>query len=73
MAWDPVISADLYLPLALLGTIIGLLALIWLLFYVDHSRDLSRRDRIVGTFMRLITMSISLGFGIFFFTLIEVF
>ena len=73
MIWNPIIPADLYFPLALLGTFIGIFAIFWLLFYVEHSRDLSRRDRILGTFIRLVTMSISLGSGVFFFTLVEIF
>ncbi|MHA2362759.1 MAG: hypothetical protein ACXAC7_02290 [Candidatus Hodarchaeales archaeon] len=71
MAWNPIIPGNFILPLALLCTSIGILAFIWLLFYIEHSRDLSRKDRIIGTLIRLIVMSITLGLGIFFFTRVD--
>ena len=73
MLWNPIIPADLFFFFAFLGAIVGIFAFLWLLFYIEHSRDLSRRDRVVGTLIRLVTMSISLGSGVFFFTLIQVY
>lgn len=72
MAWNPLIPTDFYLPLAFVFTLVGIFAFLWLLFFVETSHDLPRRDRIIGLAIRLIVMAITLGPGVFFITLVNI-
>jgi hypothetical protein len=70
-AWKPAIDADMYYPLALLFSILGISAIIWLIFFVETSKERTIRERIIGTTIRLIVMSIFVGFAIHFWILFQ--
>jgi hypothetical protein len=70
-AWKPAIGEDLYYPLALLFSILGISAIIWLIFFVETSKERTVRERIIGTTIRLIVMSIFVGFAIHFWVLFQ--
>lgn len=67
----PFIDEGLYYPLALLFSILGIASTIWLIFFVETSKERTVRDRIIGTIIRLIVMSICVGFAIHFWILFE--
>ena len=71
--WKPAISEDMYYPLALLFSILGISAIIWLIFFVETSKERTVRERIVGTIIRLIVMSILVGIAIHFWILFQPF
>ena len=70
-AWQPAIGPDLYYPLALLFSILGISAIIWLIFFVETSKERTIRERIFGTTIRLIVMSILVGLAIHFWILFQ--
>ena len=70
-AWKPAIGEDMYYPLALLFSILGISAIIWLIFFVETSKERTIRERIIGTTIRLIVMSIFVGFAIHFWILFQ--
>lgn len=72
MFWAPPIPQDLYFPIGFIFTLIGLISVAWLAFYLENSRDLPRPDRIIGILFRLIIMSLSLGFGIFLLSMVDI-
>ncbi|MHA1940856.1 MAG: hypothetical protein ACXACP_07505 [Candidatus Hodarchaeales archaeon] len=67
----PFIDEGLYYPLALLFSILGISSTIWLIFFVETSKERTIRDRIIGTTIRLIVMSICVGLAIHFWILFE--
>lgn len=69
--WKPFIQADLYYPLALIFSVLGILSTLWLIFFVETSKDRTIRERIFGSTIRLIVMSILLGLAIHFWILFE--
>lgn len=73
MGYTPLINQNFALIFALVFTIIGISAILWLTFFVNHGRELPRKDKITGTTIRLLTMSISLGLAFHFWSLIEIF
>ena len=73
MAFNPPLPADLYLLFAFLFTIIGIAAFLWMIFFVETSRDLSRKDRILGLANRVIISSITLGFALTFWGLVRLY
>lgn len=73
MGFSPLVDQNVALVLAVIFSIIGLLAFLWLVFFVNHGRELPSRDKLIGTTIRLITMAISLGFAFHFWSLIELF
>lgn len=73
MGYTPLINQNFALIFALIFTIIGISAILWLIFFVNHGRELPRKDKIMGSTVRLLTMSISLGLAYHFWTLIEIF
>ena len=68
-AWKPAIAADMYYPLALIFSILGIFSIIWLIFFVETSRERTIRERIIGTSIRLVIMSICVGIAIHFWIL----
>ena len=70
-AWKPTIGEDLYYPLALLFSVLGISAIIWLIFFVETSKERTVRERIIGTTIRLITMSITIGLALHFWILFQ--
>ncbi|MHA1206796.1 MAG: hypothetical protein ACTSSO_04420 [Candidatus Hodarchaeales archaeon] len=70
-AWKPVIGEDMNYPLALLFSILGISAIIWLIFFVETSKERTVRERIIGTTIRLITMSIFVGLAVHFWILFQ--
>ena len=69
--WKPVIGEDLYYPLALLFSLLGISAIIWLIFFVETSKERTVRERVIGTTIRLITMSICIGLALHFWILFQ--
>jgi len=69
--WEPAIGEDMYYPLALLFSILGISAIIWLIFFVETSKERTVRERIIGTTIRLIVMSIMIGLAIHFWILFQ--
>jgi hypothetical protein len=72
-AWKPAIGEDMYYPLALLFSILGISAIIWLIFFVETSKERTVRERIIGTTIRLIVMSVCTGLAIHFWILFQPF
>jgi hypothetical protein len=70
-AWKQVIGEDLYYPLALLFSLLGISAIIWLIFFVETSKERTVRERIIGTSIRLIVMSICIGLALHFWILFQ--
>ena len=73
MAFNPPLPADLYWLFAFTFTILGIAAFLWLIFFVETSRDLSKRDRIIGLVNRILLSSITLGFALTFWELIRLY
>lgn len=69
--WKPIISESLYYPLALIFSLLGILSTLWLVFFVETSRDRTIRERIIGTTIRLFLMSLFLGLALHFWILFE--
>ncbi len=69
--FSPFIEEGLYYPLALLFSILGISSTIWLIFFVETSKERTIRERIIGTTIRLIVMSICVGLAIHFWILFE--
>ncbi len=69
--WKPAIGEDMYYPLAILFSILGISAIIWLIFFVETSKERTVRERIIGTAIRLIAMSIFVGLALHFWILFQ--
>lgn len=69
--WNPILDPGLYFPLALMFSILGILSTIWLIFFVETSQDRTIRERLIGSTIRLVAMSILLGLAIHFWLLFE--
>jgi hypothetical protein len=69
--WKPFIEASMYYPLALIFSVLGILSTLWLIFFVETSKDRTIRERIFGSTIRLIVMSILLGLALHFWILFE--
>ncbi|MFW9780118.1 MAG: hypothetical protein ACFFE8_14805 [Candidatus Heimdallarchaeota archaeon] len=69
--WNPILDPGLYFPLALVFSILGIFSAIWLIFFVETSQDRTIRERLIGSTIRLVTMSILLGLAIHFWLLFE--
>jgi hypothetical protein len=69
--WSPIIDPGLYFPLALVFSILGVFSTIWLIFFVETSQDRTTRERLIGTSIRLVAMSILLALAIHFWLLFE--
>ena len=70
-SWKPFIGGDLYYPLAIVFSILGISSTIWLIFFVETSRERTIRERIIGTIIRLIIMAICVGLALQFWILFE--
>ncbi|MFX1505544.1 MAG: hypothetical protein ACFFDC_05445 [Promethearchaeota archaeon] len=64
---------NLYYPLALILSVLGILSTLWLIFFVETSKERTIRERIIGSTIRLVLMSICLGLAIHFWILFEPF
>lgn len=70
--WYPyLVDENLYYPLALVFSFLGILSTLWLVFFVETSKDRTIRERIIGSSVRLIFMSLFLGLSIHFWILFE--
>ena len=69
--WKSFVGADLYYPLAVIFSILGIFSTIWLIFFLETSRERTIQERIIGTVIRLIIMAICVGFAIHFWVLFE--
>jgi hypothetical protein len=64
---------NLYYPLALIFSVLGILSTLWLIFFVETSKERTIRERVIGSSIRLILMSICLGLALHFWILFEPF
>ncbi|UCG00461.1 MAG: hypothetical protein JSW11_12540 [Candidatus Heimdallarchaeota archaeon] len=62
---------NLYYPLALIFSVLGILSTLWLIFFVETSKERTIRERIFGSAIRLILMSLFLGLALHFWILFE--
>ncbi len=62
---------NLYYPLALIFSVLGILSTLWLVFFVETSKDRTIRERIIGSTIRLVVMSLFLGLAVHFWILFE--
>ena len=62
---------NLYYPFALIFSVLGILSTLWLVFFVETSKDRTIRERIIGSSIRLILMSLFLGLALHFWILFE--
>lgn len=79
--WDPHINVfgtdiylfdtNLYYGLALIFSILGILSTLWLIFFVETSKDRTIRERMIGSTIRIVIMSIFLGLALHFWILFE--
>ena len=69
--WTPIIEETLYYPLALIFSILGIFSTIWMIFFVETSKERTIRERVIGTAIRLVIMAICVGFAIHFWILFE--
>lgn len=70
--WEsPFVNEDLYYPLALIFSILGISSALWLIFFVETSKERTIRERIIGSAIRLVIMSLLLGFALHYWILFE--
>ncbi|MHA1966850.1 MAG: hypothetical protein ACW964_03495 [Candidatus Hodarchaeales archaeon] len=70
--WEsPFVNEDLYYPLALLFSVLGIFSVLWLIFFVETSKERTIRERIIGSAIRLVIMSLLLGFALHYWILFE--
>lgn len=69
--WKPIIDEGLHYPLALIFSVLGILSTLWLVFFVETSKERTIRERIIGSAIRLILMSLFLGLALHFWILFE--
>lgn len=62
---------NLYYPLALVFSVLGILSTLWLAFFVETSKERTIRERIIGSTIRLVLMSLFLGLALHFWILFE--
>ena len=67
----PVLETGWFGPLAFLLLIIGGAAVLWLIVWVETSKDLPMKNRLVGAIIRLFVMAFFMGLGIHFYLLSE--
>ena len=64
-------DANLFYPLALIFSVLGILSTLWLVFFVETSKERTIRERIIGSTIRLVLMSLFLGLALHFWILFE--
>jgi hypothetical protein len=62
---------NLYYPLALIFSVLGILSTLWFAFFVETSKERTIRERIIGSTIRLVLMSLFLGLALHFWILFE--
>lgn len=67
------VSPDFYFILALTFTVIGIASFFWMMFFLETSRDLSNKDRVIGLLFRLILFSLTGGAALVFINLVGLF
>ncbi len=68
---SPFVNESLYYPLAIVFSILGIFSALWLIFFVETSRERTIRERIIGSAIRLVVMSVLLGFALHYWILFE--
>jgi len=68
---SPFVNESLYYPLALVFSILGIFSALWLIFFVETSRERTIRERIIGSGIRLVVMSVLLGLALHYWILFE--
>lgn len=70
--WKPFfVDENLYYPLALVFSVLGIFSALWLIFFVETSKERSLRERFIGSTIRLVIMSLCLGIALHFWILFE--
>lgn len=69
--WNPLVDEGLYYPFALIFSVLGIFSTLWLIFFVETSKERTVRERIIGSAIRLIIMSVMVGLAIHFWILFE--
>ena len=62
---------NMYFYFALIFSVLGILSTLWLIFFVETSKERTIRERIIGSAIRLILMSLFLGLALHFWILFE--
>jgi hypothetical protein len=72
--WLPFfVDENLYYPFAVFFSVLGIFSTLWLIFFVETSKDRTIRERIIGSTIRLVFMSVFLGLAIHYWILFEPF
>ena len=72
--WLPFfVDENMYFPFAVLFSVLGIFSTLWLIFFVETSKDRTIRERIIGSTIRLVFMSVFLGLAIHYWILFEPF
>ncbi|NHJ02112.1 MAG: hypothetical protein EAX86_08200 [Candidatus Heimdallarchaeota archaeon] len=66
---NPFVDDNLYYPFALIFSLLGIFSSIWLVFFVETSKERTIRERIIGSAIRLVIMSIFLGLALHYWIL----
>jgi len=70
MVYNTPISPELFFPLAFIFSILGIFGFLWLLFFLENSRDLSNRERVFGLITRLLFFAFCSSVGLLFWNLV---
>ena len=70
MVYYTPVDPNFYLLIAVIFSIIAIFCFFWMIFFLETSRDLSNKDRIIGLFIRLILFSFTAGTAYMFLNLV---
>jgi len=70
MVYYTPVDPNFYFILAVIFSAIAIFCFFWMIFFLETSRDLSNKDRIVGLFIRLLLFSLTAGAGYLFLNLV---
>ena len=69
--WNYLIDPGLFGLFAIICSVLGIGALIWLIIWVENSQDMTIQNRLFGGLVRAIIMALLLGWGLFFWIIYE--
>jgi hypothetical protein len=70
MNYPTPVSPEFYFLFAIIFSALGIFCFFWLIFFLETSRDLSNKDRIIGLFIRLVLFAFTAGTGLLFLNLV---
>ena len=73
MVYYTPVDPNFYFLLAIIFSIIGIFCFFWMIFFLETSRDLSNKDRVIGLFIRLVLFSFTGGAALLFLNLVGVY